>query len=150
VILRYFNVFGPAQDPTSQYAAVIPLFVTRVLSGQPVTIFGDGQQTRDFTYVDNVVDANLAAARGVVEPGSVYNIAAGEPHSLLDLITELEAVTGRPVQATYAPPRPGDIFHSSADISLATKELLWKPHVSFAEGLRRTVEWYRSPVPLLS
>jgi UDP-glucose 4-epimerase len=150
VILRYFNVFGPAQDPASAYAAVIPLFVTGALAGRPITIFGDGRQTRDFTYVDNVVEANLAAASAEVRAGSVYNVAAGEPHSLLDLVGELGDVIGERLKVRYQPPRPGDIVHSSADITLALNELDWKPHVRFAAGLRRTVDWYRSSVPLRS
>jgi UDP-glucose 4-epimerase len=139
VSLRYFNVFGPGQDPASPYAAVIPIFVTRALAGRPVEIFGDGLQTRDFTYVENVVTANLAAAAADVSPGRVYNIAAGEPRSLLDLVRELEAIIGRPLAIEHKPQRPGDIRHSHADITLARRELGWVPTVSFTDGLRHMV-----------
>ena len=144
VSLRYFNVFGPWQDETSAYAAVVPLFITRALQGQELTVNGDGSVTRDFTYVENVIEANLAAAAEAVPPGGVYNVAAGSPHSLSELIAELEAIIGRPIAVSYGPPRPGDIHHSHADISAAARDLDWRPSVPFGEGLRRTVEWYRS------
>jgi UDP-glucose 4-epimerase len=139
VSLRYFNVFGPGQDPRSHYAAVIPIFVARALEGRSIEIFGDGYQTRDFTYVDNVVTANLAAATAEVPPGRVYNVAAGEPHSLLDLVRDLEVIVGHPLAVEHRPERPGDIRHSHADITLARRELGWAPTVSFPEGLRRMV-----------
>jgi nucleoside-diphosphate-sugar epimerase len=143
VSLRYFNVFGPSQDPASQYAAVVPIFVRRALAGEPLPISGDGTQTRDFTYVDNVIDANLSAATCDVAPGAVYNVAAGSPHSVLELARSVARLAGREAQLVHGPPRPGDIRHSHADISRAAAELEWTPRVSFEEGLRRTVEWYR-------
>ncbi len=143
VTLRYFNVFGPWQDPASAYAAVIPLFITRALRGEPLPVFGDGTQTRDFTYVDNVVEANLKAAAAEVPGGRVYNIAGGAPHSLADVVAALSAFAGRELTVDYRPPRPGDILHSHADVSAAARELSWRPSVPFAEGLRRTFEWYR-------
>jgi len=143
VTLRYFNVFGPWQDPASAYAAVIPIFITRALRGEPLPVFGDGTQTRDFTYVDNVVEANLKAAAAEVPGGRVYNIAGGAPHSLADVVAALSAFAGRELTVDYRPPRPGDILHSHADVSAAARELSWRPSVPFAEGLRRTFEWYR-------
>jgi len=143
VTLRYFNVFGPWQDPASAYAAVIPLFITRALRGESLPVFGDGTQTRDFTYVDNVVEANLKAAAAEVPGGRVYNIAGGTPHSLADVVAALSAFAGRELTVDYRPPRPGDILHSHADVSAAARELPWRPSVPFAEGLRRTFEWYR-------
>lgn len=144
VALRYFNVFGPTQDPTSGYAAVIPLFISRALDGRPLPIFGDGHQTRDFTFVDNVVGANLTAAAADVPPGRAYNIAGGQPHSVLDLVAALERVLGRRLAVEHRPPRAGDIVHSYADVSAAKAELGWSATIDFEEGLRRTVEWYRT------
>lgn len=144
VSLRYFNVFGAAQDPRSAYAAVVPIFITRALAGQPLLVHGDGSQTRDFTYVDNVVDANIAAATADVAAGSIYNIAAGSPRSLRDLIAGLERILGRHLSVEHGPARAGDIRHSHADISSARRELGWRPRVGFDEGLTRTVEWYRA------
>ncbi|MBA3749220.1 MAG: GDP-mannose 4,6-dehydratase, partial [Solirubrobacterales bacterium] len=106
-------------------------------------VFGDGTQTRDFTYVDNVVEANLKAAAAEVPGGRVYNIAGGTPHSLADVMAALSAFAGRELTVDYRPPRPGDILHSHADVSAAARELSWRPSVPFAEGLRRTFEWYR-------
>lgn len=143
ISLRYFNVFGPGQDPRSTYAAVIPLFVTRALSGQSLQVFGDGLQTRDFTYVENVVAANIAAAEANCPPGRVYNVALGEPRSVLDLIAAIQRHTGRTPAVEHHPPRPGDIVHSHADTSAAERELGWRPHVGFDEGIRRTVEWFK-------
>lgn len=143
VSLRYFNVFGPGQDPRSTYAAVIPLFVTRALAGEPLPVFGDGLQTRDFTYVDNVVSANIAAAEADSPPGRAYNIALGEPRSVLDLVTSIRRHTGCPAQVEHHAPRPGDIVHSHADTTAAAHDLGWRPEVGFDEGIRRTVEWFR-------
>ena len=143
VNLRYFNVFGPGQDPSSQYAAVIPLFVTRALAGEDLDVFGDGEQTRDFTYVENVVSANLRAAHADCPKGSTYNIAAGDPRTLHELIRALEGILGRTLRVRYSAARPGDIRHSHADTTLANTELGWRPSVTFEEGLRRTVDWYR-------
>ncbi len=144
VTLRYFNVFGPAQDPASAYAAVIPLFTTRALAGQALPVFGDGEQTRDFTYVENVVRANLAAAEADVPGGRVYNVAAGAPVSVNGLVAALERILGRSLAVEHLPERPGDVRHSHADISAARAELGWQPTVAFEEGLRHTVEWYRA------
>ncbi|MBI4348324.1 MAG: NAD-dependent epimerase/dehydratase family protein [Elusimicrobia bacterium] len=143
VALRYFNVFGPSQDPSSEYAAVIPLFVTRALSDAPVTVFGDGEQTRDFTYVENAVQANLAAAEAAIEGGRAYNIAAGSPVSVNGLIAAIERTLGRPVRVEHRQPRVGDILHSSADVTAAARDLGWRPTVRFDEGIRRTIAWYR-------
>lgn len=143
VTLRYFNVFGPWQDPASAYAAVIPIFITRALRGEPLPVYGDGTQTRDFTYVDNVVEANLLAAVAEVPGGRVYNVAGGTPHSLSDVVDALSALARRELTVEYRPPRPGDILHSHADVSAAARELSWRPSVPFVEGLRRTFEWYR-------
>lgn len=139
VILRYFNVFGPQQDPASAYAAVIPRFVRAALDGRPLEIRGDGEQTRDFTYVDNVVQANIAAAEHGSADARVFNIAAGSPRSVLELVATLEGILGRRLERTCVPPSPGDIRHSAADITRARRELGWAPTVGFAEGLRRTV-----------
>ncbi len=144
VSLRYFNVFGPMQDDRSAYAAVIPIFVGCALEGQPLPLYGDGSQTRDFTYVDNVVDANMQAAVATVPPGSVYNIAAGQPRTVLDVVRVLENIVGVRLVIERHPDRPGDIKHSHADIGRAREDLGWTPSVSFEEGLRRTVEWFRS------
>lgn len=143
VSLRYFNVFGPGQDPRSAYAAVIPIFITRALARRPLPLHGDGTQTRDFTYVDNVVDANLRAAAADVPGGRVYNIGSGSPHSVRDLVAALEAALGRRLETEYGPPRVGDIPYSHADVTAAKKELGWRPSVPFEEGLRRTLDWYR-------
>lgn len=143
VSLRYFNVFGPGQDEQSSYAAVIPTFIAGALAHTDLTINGDGTQTRDFTYVDNVVAANIAAAADGVPIGGVYNIANGDPHSVNDLVTELGRILGAPPSVTHGPPRAGDILHSHAANDAARRDLGWKPTVAFGEGLRRTVEWYR-------
>lgn len=144
VTLRYFNVFGPAQDPRSAYAAVIPLFIRHALSDEPLTVFGDGRQTRDFTYVQNVVEANLRATVANVSSGSVYNVAAGRPRTIRELVATLEEIVGKPLDVRYAPPRPGDIVHSHAALDRTRIELGWSPSVDFPDGLRRTVDWYRS------
>ncbi|NQT83346.1 SDR family oxidoreductase [bacterium] len=143
ICLRYFNVFGPRQDPTSQYAAVIPIFITAVASDRQPTVYGDGLQSRDFTFVDNVVGANLLACSAPEEAaGQVYNIACGERLTLLDLLGELGGILDKRPQPIFDPPRPGDVKHSLADISRAKKYLGFGPKVSFAEGLRRTVAWF--------
>jgi len=140
VVLRYFNVFGPRQDPTSQYAAVVPLFITAIAAGRPVTVFGDGEQSRDFTYVDNVVAANLLAADAPEAVGRIFNVAAGSPESVATLARTVGRLLDRPVETVHAEPRPGDIRHSWADVSAAREALGWEPHVGFEEGLRRTAE----------
>lgn len=144
VSLRYFNVFGPGQDPTSEYAAVIPRSIQRALAGQPLTIFGDGDQTRDFTYVDNVISANLAAAQADFPVGSVYNIAAGSPVSINALVEAIERLAAVPLQVHRLPARPGDIRHSHADITAAARDLGWQPHIGFEDGLSRTLDWFRA------
>ena len=142
--LRYFNVFGPRQNPASQYAAVIPLFIRSLMRGEPCTINGDGEQTRDFTYVDDVVAANLACLTAPDEAaGGVYNVAWGNRTSLLDLARTLGRILGASVPPVHRAARPGDVRDSQADASRARILLGWTPAVPFEEGLRRTVEWFR-------
>jgi UDP-glucose 4-epimerase len=143
VCLRYFNVFGPRQDPQSQYAAVIPKFVIRMLSGKPPVVYGDGLQTRDFTYVANVVEANLLACRSEAAVGQVLNAALGNRISLLDLIGVLNSVLGTDLSPTFDAPRPGDVRDSQADTALMQTLLGFQTVVDFEEGLRRTVEWFQ-------
>lgn len=143
VSLRYFNVFGPGQDPASQYAAVIPRFITAVLEGGSLPLEGTGEQSRDFTYVENVVSANLLAAQASNVSGEAMNIGCGERYDLKTLIEELEAIIGKTARVEQHPSRPGDVAHSLADITKARRLLGYEPTVSFREGLRRTVEWYR-------
>jgi len=138
VSLRYFNVFGPRQDPLSQYAAVIPAFITALLSGRRPVIYGDGEQSRDFTFVDNAVEATLLAAETPGVAGETFNVACGERTSLNRLLEFLEALTGRPMDATYVDPRPGDVRHSLADISRARQSLGYEPKVHVGEGLELT------------
>jgi nucleoside-diphosphate-sugar epimerase len=144
ISLRYFNVFGPRQDPGSQYSAVIPRFIAALLAGVPPVVYGDGEQSRDFTYIDCAVAANVLAARAGAEAfGRAFNIAQGNGHTLNDLLTALREITGvRGVDATFGPPRPGDILHSRADIEAAARVLGYDPTVSLDEGLRRTVAWF--------
>jgi len=142
VSLRYFNVFGPRQNPKSQYAAAIPAFTTSIVNDRPPTIYGDGEQTRDFTFVENVVDANLLAAQAEGLAGEVINVATGNSYSINYVIAELNRILGKQVQPKYEPPRPGDVRHSLADISLAMALLEYEPRVSFEQGLARTAEWY--------
>ncbi len=146
VALRYFNVFGPRQDPNGPYAAVIPLFMRSALSGVTVPLYGDGSQTRDFTYIDNVVDANLLAADGPATrvSGAVVNCGAGQRTSLLQLITHIEEMTGRQVKVEHRPPREGDVRDSQAGLDRARSLLGYTPHVSLAEGLRRTWAWMQT------
>jgi UDP-glucose 4-epimerase len=143
VCLRYFNVFGPRQDPHSQYSAVIPRFITAILSGERPTIFGDGRQSRDFCYVGNVVQANLLAAEAPGISGQVFNIATGRATTLLELIAALNRQLGTNVQPQHAPPRPGDIRDSMADITLARRLLGYEPEVDLDEGLKRSIVYYR-------
>jgi UDP-glucose 4-epimerase len=142
VSLRYFNVFGPHQDPESQYAAVIPIFITHLLNEECPTIFGDGEQSRDFTFVENVVEANLLAATAEGASGRTFNIGCGERYTLNQLLDLLREIIGSDVEAIYADPRPGDVRHSQAQIQRARDVLGYTPSVAFREGLRRTVEWY--------
>jgi UDP-glucose 4-epimerase len=144
VALRYFNVFGPRQDPQSAYAAVIPAFATALLSGQAPTIHGDGEQTRDFTFVDDVVRANLAAGERPGASGNTVNVAAGRRTSLLDLFRHLARLTGREdVTPVHTPTRQGDVRDSLASIDLAREVIGWRPEVTLEDGLRRTVDAYR-------
>ncbi|HET6879225.1 MAG TPA: SDR family oxidoreductase [Pirellulales bacterium] len=144
VVLRYFNVFGPRQDPASPYSAVIPLFITALLAGKRPTVYGDGHQSRDFTYVDNIVHGNLLAADAPAAGGQVVNIANGRATSLLELLRQLNSLLKTEVEPIHAPPRPGDIRESMAGISLARKLLGYQPQVSFEEGLERSIDYYRS------
>lgn len=146
VTLRYFNVFGPRQDPNSEYSAVIPKFITSILKGTPPSIFGDGHQSRDFTYVANVVHANLLAADTAGVSGRTFNVAMGQQVSLLQLVDHLNQLLGTSMAPKHLPPRAGDILESLADISQARKCLTYQPQVSFEEGLRRSIEYYRSLV----
>ncbi len=145
VSLRYFNIFGPRQDPTSQYAAVIPRFITALLNGEPPTIYGDGEQTRDFTFVDNCVQANLLAATAENVAGEVINVGSGKQTSVNELFRLIRQLVGADaIEPFYAPPRPGDVRHSLADITKAREKLGYEPRIPLEEGLRRTVEWFRS------
>jgi nucleoside-diphosphate-sugar epimerase len=143
VCLRYFNIFGPRQDPFSQYASVIPNFIRKMTKGKKPTVFGDGEQSRDFLYVSNVVDANILASQASKVSGEVFNIAGGEKTAVNSLVEELNKVLNKEIKPSYDDPRPGDIKHSYADISKAGKMLKYKPTVSFSEGLSETVRWYR-------
>jgi nucleoside-diphosphate-sugar epimerase len=141
--IRYFNVFGPRQDPDSPYAAVIPLFIDALLDGRAPTIHGDGEQSRDFTYVDNVVAANLAALSAPKLSGEVVNVALGERTTLNQLYRGIAELLGTEIEPVYGPPRVGDVRDSQASIELAQKLLGYATKVSVREGLRRTVEWYQ-------
>ena len=143
ISLRYFNVFGPHQDPASQYAAAIPAFVMAILKDKPPTIYGDGEQSRDFTYVDNVVHANLLAARAKHTAGEAINIACGQAVTLNDIISMINRSVGKNVRPVYTDRRPGDVMHSLADIKLARKLIGFKPRVSFEQGLQKAIAWYR-------
>jgi nucleoside-diphosphate-sugar epimerase len=147
VSLRYFNIFGPRQDPLSPYAAAIPLFITRILAGEPPTVFGDGEQSRDFTYVGNVVQANLLACEAPGASGGVFNIACAERITVNALIARINVFLGTSVKPLYQDPRPGDIRHSFADIGAARKILGYDPQVNFDQGLARTVAWYKERIP---
>jgi nucleoside-diphosphate-sugar epimerase len=144
VSLRYFNVFGPRQDPTSQYSAVIPIFTTALINNQSPTVYGDGEQSRDFTYIDNVVAANLLACESNDPGGKVYNIACGDRFTLNKLYSDLKSILGATVDPIYAPERAGDVKHSQADIEMIQRELDFKVLVGFDEGLNRTVDWYKT------
>lgn len=149
IALRYFNIFGPRQDPQSEYSAAIPKFALALLRGESIAIFGDGKQSRDFTFVEDVVQANLRAASASPDAiGRAFNVGRGEERTILDLVDVLGGLTGSDVRISWAPPRPGDIRHSRADIHAARKFLGYEPVVAFEEGLRRTVEWLRDTVDL--
>lgn len=139
VALRYFNIFGPGQDPHSEYAAVVPRFVTAVLAGDAPIVYGDGTQSRDFTYIDNVVQANLLAATAKGVGGLTANIGCGGRYTLLELLDRIGAALDRPVQPVFQPPRQGDVPHSQADISVAARRLGYRVAVDFDDGVRRTV-----------
>ena len=146
VAIRYFNVFGPRQDPNSQYSAVIPLFITAMLAGRRPTIYGDGHQSRDFTYVANVVHGNLLAAdaNAKLVAGRTFNVANGRQTSLLELIAHLNELLGTNIQPVHAPARVGDVRESLADITLARARLAYEPQIDFEEGLRRSIDYYRT------
>jgi len=143
VSLRYFNVFGPHQDPASQYAAVIPIFVSQMLDGKPPMIFGDGEQSRDFSYVANVVHANLCAAQAEGAAGQVFNIACGQRSTLNQLVEYLNEILGTDLEPEYTSERAGDVKHSLADISAAQEVLGYEPQIDFREGLDLAAGWYR-------
>jgi len=145
VSLRYFNVFGPRQDPTSQYAAVIPRFITKMLKGESPVIFGDGEQSRDFTYVKNVVEANiLASISDKVGRGEVINIACGESITLNQLVNRINEILGTNIKPIYTEPRSGDVRHSLASINRAKELLGYTVKVSFLDGLKETINWYKN------
>jgi UDP-glucose 4-epimerase len=144
VCLRYFNIYGPRQNPASLYASVVPRFITAMLRGEPPTIYGDGTQSRDFTHVDDVVQANLLALEAGEATGEPINVASGVRYSLLDLVATLNAVLGTCLTPRHAPRRPGDVWHSQASIARAERVLGYRPRVALAEGLHRTVAWYRT------
>jgi len=143
VSLRYFNVFGRRQDPNSQYAAAIPAFASRLLRGEPPIVYGDGEQTRDFTYIENVISANLLAAEAPEVHGEVLNCACGQAVSVNQMIARLNELLGTDIAPRYDPPRPGDIKHSLADISLARKIIGYEPKVPFDKGLEQALDWYK-------
>ena len=144
VALRYFNIFGPRQDPDSPYTGVLAIFISTYLRGKTPVIFGDGEQSRDFTYVENAVDATLRACTMPGVAGKVINVGTGDRHTLNEIVALLNKIFGRQVTPRYDSPRRGDVLHSQAGISLARQVLGYEPMVGFEEGLRRTVEWYRS------
>jgi nucleoside-diphosphate-sugar epimerase len=146
VCLRYFNIFGPRQDPTSPYSGVLAKFITQMLNGEQPTIFGDGTQSRDFTYIDNAVQANLLACQAPAGEvaGQIFNVATGKRADLNETFRVLKELTGYSGEVKYGPEREGDVRHSLADISRAEEHLDYKPAVNFEEGLRRTIEWYRN------
>ncbi|MBW8001985.1 MAG: SDR family oxidoreductase [Planctomycetes bacterium] len=144
ISLRYFNVFGPYQDPTSQYAAVIPAFVTAILNDKPPTVYGDGLQSRDFTHVDNIVQANLLAVRAPKTNGETINIACGQAVTINEIIELINQLTGKKIKPNYADTRPGDVKHSLADITKAEKLIGYKPILDFKNGLIKAIEWYKN------
>jgi len=145
VSLRYFNIFGPRQDPTSPYSGVLAKFITQMLNGEPPTIFGDGEQSRDFTYIDNAVSANLLACRAPAEVcGQVFNVATGRRADLKETFAILKKIIGFQGEVKFGPERAGDVKHSLADISKTEKSLGYKPLVHFEDGLKRTVAWYKT------
>jgi UDP-glucose 4-epimerase len=152
VSLRYFNIFGPRQDPTSPYSGVLAKFITQMLNGETPTIFGDGTQSRDFTYIENAVNANLLAIKAPASQaaGQIFNVATGRRADLNQACELLKGITGFKGEVKYAPSRSGDVKHSLADLSQTEKHLGYKPTVDFEEGLRRTVDWYREQQSAMS
>ncbi|MBI5958785.1 MAG: NAD-dependent epimerase/dehydratase family protein, partial [Chloroflexi bacterium] len=148
VAVRYFNVFGPRQDPLSAYAAVIPRFITAMLNGQQPSVEGDGLQSRDFTYITNVVHGTLLACYTPDIAGETFNIACGGRISLLEVIALLNKMMGKQIQPIFVAPRPGDVRHSRASIEKAGQRMGYEPIVSFEEGLARTLEWYKAALPV--
>ena len=146
VAVRYFNVFGPRQSLENEYAVVIPKFITCLLRKESPPVYGDGKQSRDFTYVDNVVEGTIAASQVPGVSGEVFNIALGEEHTILELLEELNAIMGLSIAPAFQPPRPGDVRRTLADSSKAKRLLRWSGSVNFAEGLRRTVQWFKRNV----
>jgi nucleoside-diphosphate-sugar epimerase len=146
VSLRYFNIFGPRQDPESQYAAVIPRFITALLDGKSPVVYGDGLQSRDFTFVDNVVNANLLAAEADGVAGREFNVACGGRYTLLDLLGKVKEILGSDIEPIHEAARPGDVRDSQASIDAAQQALGYRVSVDFEEGLRKTVDWYRERV----
>jgi nucleoside-diphosphate-sugar epimerase len=150
VALRYFNVFGERQDPSSGYAAVIPKFIRLMQAGESPLINGDGSNSRDFTHIENVVQANLAAAESPTAPGLAINVAMGECHTLNELMDALNGLMGTDIEPRYGPPRPGDVPESLADVSLARDVLGYEPTVDWLTGLRRTIDWVASNPNILA
>lgn len=140
--LRYFNIFGPKQNPNGPYAAAIPIFITAALKNKPVEIYGDGLQSRDFTFVENAVNANLLAAMKKLKSGEVYNVACGETHTLLKVLSIIEEIAGTKIQKKFSPPRQGDIRYSLASIQKAKSELGYSPQTGLYEGLKKTIDWF--------
>lgn len=143
ICLRYFNVYGERQDPSSPYAAVVPIFITRILEGRPLTVYGDGKQTRDFVYVKDVVRANLLALNLNKGKGQVLNIGSGKSHSVLALIMTLEEITGSKLDVQFAPPRPGDARHATSDLKKTEQVLGFHPQIDFYQGLEMTYNWFK-------
>jgi nucleoside-diphosphate-sugar epimerase len=141
VVLRYFNVFGPRQSPFSQYAAGVPLFITAIAGGRPITVYGDGEQSRDFTFVGNVVDATMRAGEADGASGEIFNVAAGSPASVNTVADTIGEILGKPVEKRFVAPRPGDIRNSWADLSKAEKILGFRPAVGLEAGLRETIAY---------
>ncbi len=148
VSLRYFNVFGPRQNPNSPYTGVMALFIPAMLRGERPKVYGDGSATRDYTYIDNDVDANVLAMKADGVSGEVINVACGGRVSVLDIVNVINKILGTSIEPEFCAPRPGDILHSSADISKARKLLDFEPRVDLEEGVRRTIEWYRKELDL--
>ncbi len=144
VSLRYFNVFGPRQSLENQYAVAVPKFITCLLKGESPPIYGDGKQERDFTYIDNVVEANILALTKSSLAGEVFNIASGSPESVNNLLRILNKITGKNIKPVYHQKRPGDVSKTHADIRKAKKTLGWRPKVNFSQGLEKTTEWFRN------